>query len=55
MNLEVNDLVKIIGEQTLEIRGVREMLRNTMKRITELEEENAALQKQIGADNGEPT
>lgn len=53
--LTVNDLFRIIGEDAVEIKGLRGMLQEAMKRLAEKDEQILELQKQIGADNGEPT
>ena len=54
MQLKVNDLMQIIGEQHVEVRMLRQMAAEKAARVTELEQENQRLAAQISADQGEP-
>lgn len=54
MEVSPDTLIRIIGEQEIEKRVLRENIRRLTAENQRLTSENAAMAAQIGADHGEP-
>lgn len=55
MEVSAEMLTRIIGEQEIEKRVLRDNLRRLVAENQRLTSENAAMAAQIGADHGEPS
>ncbi len=53
--MNMGQIFQLIGEQTVEIRGLRKMNEEMVKENRKLSEQNADMAQQIQKDYGEPT